>query len=153
MRPILFSLALMTVLSVAPIHAAEETKLSWLFVMTGEVESATATEIVINSHPIVVAFTDRPGRQVKATTVGDLVDELWKAGPDSFEKDPPNAAHVFGDAQIEIDELKSVTRTQHGFTFGRDSRRNPAPAGRPSGGGDRPVLEAPFRPPTSFRLI
>lgn len=121
MRPILFSLALMTVLSVAPIHAAEETKLSWLFVMTGEVESATATEIVINAHPIVVAFTDRPGRQVKATTVGDLVDELWKAGPDSFEKDPPNAALVFGDAQIEIDELKSVRRTGSTVSFSTET--------------------------------
>jgi hypothetical protein len=116
MRPIIWPPVLMAVFSVAPVQA-EETKRSWLFVVTGEVQSATATEIVINAHPVVVAFANRPDRLVKATSVEKLVDELWKEGPDSFEKDPPNAALVFGDAQIEIDELTSVKRTGSTVSF------------------------------------
>ena len=117
MRRFVWLLGTLPFLFVASIHAEEDAKPAWLFVLTGEVESASATEIVIKAHPTVVAFTDRPNRLVKAMSVESFVDDLWKSGADSFEKDPPNAALVFGDEQLGIDELKSVKRSGGTVSF------------------------------------
>lgn len=117
MRSILWLLGMIAVIFASPIHAAEEARLTWLFVMTGEVESAGPSEIVIKAHPTVVAFTDRPDRVVKTVSLETFVDDMWKAGTDSFENDPPNAALVFGDTQVAIEELKSVRRNGGTISF------------------------------------
>jgi len=110
-------LGIVTIILAASTQAAETPKPSWMFVMTGQVESVSAGEIAVNAHPTVVAFTDRPNRSVKAIGLEKFVDETWHAGSDSFEKDPPNAALIFEDAQIEIEELKSVSRRGNTVSF------------------------------------
>ena len=112
-----FLFGIVTIVLAASAHAVETAKPSWLFVMTGQVESVNTGEIVINAHPKVVAFTDRPDRLVKAAALETFVDETWNAGSDSFAKNPPNAALVFEDAQVEIEELTLVSRSGNTVSF------------------------------------
>ncbi len=125
--PPLLALVLLAV-GLSPTSAVGEDKASWLFVMTGEVETASNTKLAIRPDPTVVAFSDRPERLVRAITVDMLIDKVWDAGKDSFVKDPPNAAVVTDGKKIAIEELKSVARSGDTVVFLTKTLAGPPPA-------------------------
>ena len=66
-----------------------------MFVQTAqEIESAGGTLTLRGITPSTLYFSDRPQRIVGHMTTADFVD-LWGAGENSFETDPPNAVLAF----------------------------------------------------------
>ena len=66
-----------------------------MFVQTAQgIESADGTLTLRGITPSTLYFSDRPQRIVGHMTTADFVD-LWGAGENSFETDPPNAVLAF----------------------------------------------------------
>ena len=66
-----------------------------MFVQTAQaIESADGTLTLRGITPSTLYFSDRPQRIVGHMTTDDFVD-LWGAGDNSFETDPPNAVLAF----------------------------------------------------------
>ena len=66
-----------------------------MFVQTAQgIESAGGTLTLRGITPSTLYFSDRPQRIVGHMTTADFV-ELWGAGENSFESDPPNAVLAF----------------------------------------------------------
>ena len=66
-----------------------------MFVQTAQgIESAGGTLTLRGITPSTLYFSDRPQRIVGHMTTADFVD-LWGAGENSFESDPPNAVLAF----------------------------------------------------------
>ena len=66
-----------------------------MFVQTAQgIESAGGTLTLRGITPSTLYFSDRPQRIVGHMTTADFVD-LWGAGENSFETDPPNAVLAF----------------------------------------------------------
>ena len=66
-----------------------------MFVQTAQgIESAGGTLTLRGITPSTLYFSDRPQRIVGHMTTADFV-ELWGAGENSFETDPPNAVLAF----------------------------------------------------------
>lgn len=80
--------------SATPVSAAEDNKASWLFVMTGKVESASETRLALKPDPTVIAFSDRRNRLVRAMSFNAFIEKVWDAGTDSFARAPLNATIV-----------------------------------------------------------
>ena len=85
-----------------------------MFVQTAEgIASDGKTLTLRGITPSTLYFSDRPQRVVGHLTTADFVD-LWDAGENSFEADPPNAVLAFiqpgesvpGDAVVVISEPK-----------------------------------------------
>lgn len=110
--------SLLVILGAAtPASAADDAPATWLYVLTGEVQSAATTAITIGADPTVIAFSDRPERLIRTTSVETFVDRIWEAGKDSFASDPPNAALVADEGQVAIDALMSLERNGRTVSF------------------------------------
>jgi len=82
----------------------------WLFVLHGEVESVSEGRMVLAPEPKIIAFTDRPERQVRIADTGPFIDRAWTEGS-SFRQSPPNAAMTReGDDETSIVVLEDVRR-------------------------------------------
>ena len=106
-------LSLFCVILLASCTQKCEEKPSSLFVIVakyGEVRQASKGdyELVLKHEDIekALAFTDRPQRLVQPISREKFMT-LWSAAPQSFEKDPPNAALVM-DQHLEMVVLLSV---------------------------------------------
>ena len=72
-----------------------------MFVQTAQgIESAGGTLTLRGITPSTLYFSDRPQRIVGHMTTADFV-ELWGAGENSFEADPPNAVLAFLEPSAE----------------------------------------------------
>jgi hypothetical protein len=66
-----------------------------MFVQTAQGMTSDGTTLTLQDvTPSTLYFSDRPKRIVGHMATGDFVD-LWAAGDNSFEKDPPNAVLAF----------------------------------------------------------
>jgi hypothetical protein len=66
-----------------------------MFVQTAQgIDSSGGTLTLRGVTPSTLYFSDRPQRVVGHLTTADFVD-LWDAGDNSFEADPPNAVLAF----------------------------------------------------------
>ncbi len=73
-----------------------------MFVQTAQgIDSTNATLTLKGVTPSTLYFSDRPQRVVGHMTTADFVD-LWGAGDNSFESDPPNAVLSFLEAGGEV---------------------------------------------------
>ena len=93
---LLVCLAVLTIAGVAaqdqnPIQEQGTRQAQWLFVLHGDVRSVSEGQMVLAAEPKVIAFTDRPNRQVRIGETGAFIDMAWAEGS-SFRQDPPNAA-------------------------------------------------------------
>jgi hypothetical protein len=75
-----------------------------MFVQTAQgIASAGGTLTLRGVTPSTLYFSDRPERVVGHMTTADFVD-LWGAGENSFESDPPNAVLSFLEPGGEVPE-------------------------------------------------
>ena len=66
-----------------------------MFVQTAQGMTSDGTSLTLTGiTPSTLYFSDRPQRVVGHMTTADFV-ELWAAGDNSFESDPPNAVLAF----------------------------------------------------------
>lgn len=66
-----------------------------MFVQTAQAAASDGTTLTLKGiTPSTLYFSDRPQRVVGHMTTADFV-ELWDAGENSFEEDPPNAVLAF----------------------------------------------------------
>ena len=66
-----------------------------MFVQTAQVVSRSNGSLILSGvTPSTLYFSDRPQRVVGHMSTADFVD-LWDAGDNSFETDPPNAVLAF----------------------------------------------------------
>jgi hypothetical protein len=83
-----------------------------MFVQTAQgIESADGTLTLRGITPSTLYFSDRPERVVGQMTTTDFVD-LWGAGENSFETDPPNAVLSFLEPGGEVPENAVVVITE-----------------------------------------
>lgn len=109
------SLALLAVSVVTPAPARDQAGTVWLFVLQGEVTEISDSTMILRPDPRVVAFTDRPNRQVR---LADLraVASAWGEGA-TFDTDPPNASLVDEtDGDIGIIEIIDLSVDADGVT-------------------------------------
>jgi hypothetical protein len=83
-----------------------------MFVQTAQgVDSTGGTLTLRGITPSTLYFSDRPQRVVGHMTTADFVD-LWGAGENSFEADPPNAVLSFLEPGGEVPEDAVVVITE-----------------------------------------
>jgi hypothetical protein len=83
-----------------------------MFVQTAQgIDSAGGTLTLRGITPSTLYFSDRPQRVVGHMTTADFVD-LWGAGDNSFETDPPNAVLSFLEPGGEVPEDAVVVITE-----------------------------------------
>jgi len=83
-----------------------------MFVQTAQgIESADGTLTLRGVTPSTLYFSDRPERVVGHMTTSDFVD-LWGAGENSFETDPPNAVLSFLEPGDDVPEDAVVVITE-----------------------------------------
>jgi len=86
----------------------------WLAVIHGRMEAVADGQIVIDAFPNIIAFTDRPQRDVALVDLEDFVEAAW--GEDGFfVDDPPNAAlasAIRDDLDTAIIEMTDVSLDQ-----------------------------------------
>lgn len=82
----------------------------WLAVIHGRMVSVDDNQIVVDAYPNIIAFTDRPQRDVALVDLEDFVEAAW--GDDGFfADDPPNAAlasAIVDDLDTKIIEMVDV---------------------------------------------
>ena len=82
----------------------------WLAVIHGQMVEVADGSIVVDANPNIIAFTDRPQRDVSLVDLEDFVAAAW--GEDGFfVDDPPNAAvasAVRDDLDTKIIEMTDV---------------------------------------------
>jgi hypothetical protein len=75
-----------------------------MFVQTAQgIQSADGALTLRGITPSTLYFSDRPQRVVGHMSTADFVD-LWGAGDNSFETDPPNAVLAFLDPGADVPE-------------------------------------------------
>ena len=83
-----------------------------MFVQTAQGMTSDGTSLTLEAvTPSTLYFSDRPKRIVGHMSTADFV-ELWGAGDNSFEEDPPNAVLAFlepGD-QVPTDAVVVIDR-------------------------------------------
>ena len=83
-----------------------------MFVQTAQgIESAGGTLTLRGITPSTLYFSDRPERVAGQMATTDFVD-LWGAGENSFESDPPNAVLSFLEPGGEVPENAVVVITE-----------------------------------------
>jgi hypothetical protein len=83
-----------------------------MFVQTAQgIDSADGTLTLRGITPSTLYFSDRPQRVVGHMTTADFVD-LWGAGENSFETDPPNAVLSFLEPGGEVPEDAVIVITE-----------------------------------------
>jgi len=87
-----------------------------MFVQTAQGMTSDGTSLTLEAvTPSTLYFSDRPKRIVGHMSTADFV-ELWGAGDNSFEEDPPNAVLAFlepGD-QVPTDAVVVIERPHLG---------------------------------------
>jgi hypothetical protein len=82
-----------------------------MFVQTAAGFDCTADRLTLRGvTPSTIYFSDRPERVVGHIGTTEFVD-LWDAGADSFEADPPNAVLAFGEPgrTVPLDVVVTIT--------------------------------------------
>jgi hypothetical protein len=75
-----------------------------MFVQTAQgIQSADGALTLRGITPSTLYFSDRPQRVVGHMSTADFVD-LWGAGDNSFETDPPNAVLAFLEPDADVPE-------------------------------------------------
>ena len=98
------TMAILTLVVITLVFAADKSKEEWLFVHTAQEAQATSSTLVMPISRDIFAFTDRPYRKHSYLT-GDKFASLWSdSRSDSFELDPPNAVLTW----IEEGVIKEV---------------------------------------------
>jgi len=83
-----------------------------MFVQTAQgIESADGTLTLRGITPSTLYFSDRPERVTGQMATSDFVD-LWGAGENSFESDPPNAVLSFLEPGGQVPEDAVVVLTE-----------------------------------------
>lgn len=83
-----------------------------MFVQTAQgVDSASGTLTLKGVTPSTLYFSDRPERVAGQMATSDFVD-LWGAGENSFESDPPNAVLSFLEPGGDVPEDAVVVLTE-----------------------------------------
>ena len=83
-----------------------------MFVQTAQgIERAGGTLTLRGVTPSTLYFSDRPQRVVGHLTTADFVD-LWDAGDNSFEADPPNAVLSFLEPDADVPDDAVVVLQQ-----------------------------------------
>jgi len=83
-----------------------------MFVQTAQgIESADGTLTLRGITPSTLYFSDRPERVTGQMATSDFVD-LWGAGENSFEADPPNAVLSFLEPGADVPEDAVVVLTE-----------------------------------------
>ena len=83
-----------------------------MFVQTAQGIDSTGDTLTLRGvTPSTLYFSDRPQRVVGHMTTSDFVD-LWGAGDNSFEADPPNAVLSFLEPGGEVPEDAVVVITE-----------------------------------------
>jgi len=83
-----------------------------MFVQTAQgIESADGTLTLRGITPSTLYFSDRPERVTGQMATSDFVD-LWGAGENSFESDPPNAVLSFLEPGGDVPEDAVVVLTE-----------------------------------------
>jgi hypothetical protein len=104
-----------------------------MFVQTAHgFTSGNGTLTLQGVTPATLYFSDRPQRVVGNMSTADFV-ELWDAGENSFESDPPNAVLSFiepGDSVPEdtVVVIKNPRLTDGGLTYSIDVLEGTVPA-------------------------
>ena len=80
-------------IAVAPAAAIAEEDKSWLIILHGTVNAATAEGFTLETGPTGIAFTDRPARKVQIIDIARAVGNGW-AEDGEFRADPPNASLI-----------------------------------------------------------
>lgn len=112
-------------LSIAYADSVKDEKKSkeWLYVVTSKEAEITKNKkgqyVLSLEHAKierVLAFTDRPNRDVSFISLIGF-KRSWKSkNPNSFKTDPPNAVAVFGQAKIAM-TLKSASVNKNSISF------------------------------------
>jgi hypothetical protein len=95
LRPIAIGLAMLTLVLASPAASQDpgSEEPAWLIVFQGDTTAISAEQMTIAAGPWGMAFTDRPGRQVRIVNLSTLVANAW--GEDgTFRRNPPNAALI-----------------------------------------------------------
>jgi hypothetical protein len=82
-----------------------------MFVQTAAGFDCTSDRLMLRGvTPFTIYFSDRPERVVGHIGTSEFV-ELWDAGADSFEADPPNAVLAFSEAgqAVPLDVVVTIT--------------------------------------------
>ena len=93
---------------------------SWLFVLQAKKGTISKTDkkgvytltIQRSDMEPVIAFTDRPDRIVKKI-MPEQLKKIWTKGPNSFEKDPPNAVLSARGLNAQIVEITALGVGEH----------------------------------------
>ncbi len=98
--------------SVDELEAVEELEeIDAMFVQTAVGFDRTADRLTLRGvAPFTIYFSDRPERVVGHIGTSDFV-EIWDAGADSFEADPPNAVLAFSEPGLPapLDVVVTIT--------------------------------------------
>jgi hypothetical protein len=117
-----------------------------MFVQTAQgVESAGGTLTLRGITPSTLYFSDRPQRVVGHMTTADFVD-LWGAGDNSFESDPPNAVLSFLEPGGEVPEDTVIVIEEPRLSDGELSLCDRGSRGSAAGAdGTRHAVHRPLR--------
>ena len=91
----------------------------WLAVIHGQMIEVDDQRIVVDAYPNIIAFTDRPLRDVALVDLEDFVEAAWGEGG-FFVDDPPNAAvasAVRDDLDTKIIEMTDVALAETRMTI------------------------------------
>ena len=98
------TMAILTLVVITLVFAADKSKEEWLFVHTAQEAQPTSSTLVMPISRDIFAFTDRPYRKHSYLT-GDKFASLWSdSSSDSFKVNPPNAVLTW----IEEGVIKEV---------------------------------------------
>jgi hypothetical protein len=121
-----------------------------MFVQTAQgVDSGSDTLTLKGVTPSTLYFSDRPERAVGHMTTEEFVD-LWAAGENSFEADPPNAVLSFLEPGADVPDDTVVVLTEPRLSDGALSYSVDVLEGAlPATGGPVTLFIDPFGRPLS----
>lgn len=110
MKPALATAASAVIVGAALAQGDDGSDAQWLAVIHGQMVEVSNESIVVDANPNIIAFTDRPQRDVSLVDLEDFVAAAW--GEEGFfVDDPPNAAvasAVRDDLDTKIIEMTDV---------------------------------------------
>lgn len=122
----------------------------WLAVIHGQMIEVADGSIVVDANPNIIAFTDRPQRDVSLVDLEDFVAAAW--GEDGFfVDDPPNAAvasAVRDDLDTKIIEMTDVALDNTRMTIHMVPLEGDMP-----GAGDQIILFVDEIPAVAFAIL
>ena len=122
----------------------------WLAVIHGQMVEVADRSIVVDANPNIIAFTDRPQRDVSLVDLEDFVAAAWGEGG-FFVDDPPNAAvasAVRDDLDTKIIEMTDVALDNTRMTISMVPLEGDMP-----GAGDQIILFVDEIPAVAFAAL